>query len=173
MENINTISHSKTKNIVMCGLLAAIICLTTAYIFHIPLGGNNGYVHIGDAFIFLAAAILPTPYAIACAVIGAGLADIVTGAAVWFIPTVIIKSILVLCISSKKEKIVNTRNILGAAVAGILGVVLYMVAEGIIFGSFTSAFVFSLLGLLQPIGSLAVFIVLGLAFDKINMKKRI
>lgn len=173
MENINTISHSKTKNMVMCGLLAAIICLTTAYIFHIPLGGNNGYVHIGDAFIFLAAAILPTPYAIACAVIGAGLADIVTGAAVWFIPTVIIKSILVLCISSKKEKIVNTRNILGAAVAGILGVVLYMVAEGIIFGSFTSAFVFSLLGLLQPIGSLAVFIILGLAFDKINMKKRI
>ena len=65
MENINTISHSKTKNMVMCGLLAAIICLTTAYIFHIPLGGNNGYVHIGDAFIFLAAAILPTPYAIA------------------------------------------------------------------------------------------------------------
>lgn len=173
MENVNNISHTKTKNMVMCGLLAAIICLTTAYIFHIPLGGNNGYVHVGDAFIYLAAAILPTPYAIACAVIGAGLADIVTGAAIWFIPTVIIKSILVLCISSKDEKIINTRNVLGAAVAGTLGVVLYMVAEGIIFGSFTSAFVLSLLGLVQPIGSLVVFIILGLAFDKINMKKRV
>lgn len=173
MENTNNITQAKTKNMVMCGLLAAIICLTTAYIFHIPIGVNNGYVHIGDSFIYLAAAILPTPYAIVCAVIGAGLADIFTGAAIWAIPTIIIKSLLVLCITSKKDKIINTRNVIGSAIAGIIGIVLYMVAEGIIFGSFTSAFVFSLIGLVQPIGSLFVFIVIGLAFDKINMKNRI
>ena len=43
--------------------LAALICVTTAYIFHIPFGVNGGYVHIGDSLIYLAAAFLPTPYA--------------------------------------------------------------------------------------------------------------
>ncbi len=47
-----------------------------------------------------------------------------------------------------------------------------MFAEGIIIGSFTSAFVMSLLGLLQPIGSFIVFIILGMALDKLDFKKR-
>ncbi len=45
-----------------------------------------------------------------------------------------------------------------------------MFAEGIIIGSFTSAFVMSLLGLLQPIGSFIVFIILGMALDKLDFK---
>lgn len=173
MESANNFTQSKTKSIVMCGLLAAIICLTTAYIFHIPVGANNGYIHIGDAFIYLAAAILPTPYAVCAAIIGAGLADIVTGAAIWVIPTIIIKSLLVSMISYKEDKIINIRNIIGAIIAGIVGTLLYMVAEGIIFGSFASAFVLTLIGLVQPVGSLIVFILVGLAFDKIGMKKRL
>ena len=35
-------------------MLAAVIALTTAYLFHIPVGGNGGYIHIGDAFVYLA-----------------------------------------------------------------------------------------------------------------------
>ena len=47
----------------MCisGIFAALVFVVTAYL-HIPT--YNGYVHIGDAFIFLAACILPTPYAV-------------------------------------------------------------------------------------------------------------
>ncbi|CDG01693.1 ECF transporter S component [Clostridium chauvoei] len=54
----------KTKRIVLTALFAAIICITTAFIFHIPTGMNGGYIHIGDAFIYIAASLLPTPYAI-------------------------------------------------------------------------------------------------------------
>ncbi|MBT2157386.1 TIGR04002 family protein [Clostridioides difficile] len=157
---------------VTSALFASIICLTIAYILHIPVGGNNGYVHIGDAFIYLAATILPTNYAIAASAIGAGLADLSTGAAIWVIPTIIIKPILVLFFTSKSDKIINKRNIVASVVAGIVGLVLYMFAEGIIIGSFTSAFVMSLLGLLQPIGSFIVFIILGMALDKLDFKKR-
>ena len=46
-----------------------------------------------------------------------------------------------------------------------------MIAEGIMIGSFTSAFVLSLIGLIQPIGSFIVFIVVGLVFDKIKIKE--
>ncbi|MFY9379232.1 MAG: ECF transporter S component, partial [Acutalibacteraceae bacterium] len=50
-------------NIVTTALFAAIIAVTTAYIFHIPVGTNGGYIHIGDCFIYLAACFLPLPYA--------------------------------------------------------------------------------------------------------------
>lgn len=171
MENLSNASASKTRYIVMSSLFAALIFLVTAYIFHIPVGGNNGFVHVGDAFIYLAAVILPMPYAIIAAMIGAGLADLITGSAIWIIPTIIIKPILVLFFTSKGEKIINTRNITASVVAGIVGTILYMIAEGIMIGSFSSAFVLSLIGLLQPIGSFVVFIIIGLAFDKLNIKK--
>lgn len=170
MNNSNNRSK-KTRYMVTAALFAAFICLTTAYILHIPTG-NNGYVHIGDSFIYLGATLLPMPYAIFSAAIGAAMADLITGAAIWVVPTVIIKSILVLFLTSKANKIIHTRNVLGSFIAGFVGWVLYMVAEGIIVGSFTSAFVFSLIGLVQPIGSFIVFILIGLAFDKLEIKKK-
>lgn len=173
MERINTVSSTKTRYLVTASLFSALVCLTTAYILHIPMGGNNGYVHIGDSFIYLAAALLPTHYAMICAVIGAGMADLVTGSAAWVIPTIIIKPILVLFITSKGSKIINIRNIIGAFIAGFVGWVLYMIAEGIMIGSFTSAFIFSIVGFLQPIGSFVVFIIIGMTFDKLGVKKKI
>ena len=172
MERINTVSSTKTKYLVTSSLFSALICITIVSILHIPVGGNNGYVHIGDTFIYLAAAILPTPYAMVCAAIGASMADLITGSAAWVIPTIIIKPILVLFITSKHNKIITTRNVIGAFIAGFVGWTLYMLAEGIMIGSFTSAFVFSIIGLTQPIGSFIVFIIIGLMFDKLGVKKR-
>ncbi|MGL5328450.1 MAG: TIGR04002 family protein [Peptostreptococcaceae bacterium] len=172
MDKTNTVSNTKTKILVTSSLFSALICLTTAYILRIPIGGNGGYVHIGDAFIYLAAAILPKPYAIMCAAIGAGFADLVTGAAIWIIPTVIIKPILVLFISSKSDKIINLRNVLGTLVAGVVGTVLYMLAEGLVFGNFLAAFVFTSITFIQPIGSFIAFIIIGIAFDKLGIKKK-
>lgn len=165
-------NNKKTKLIVLSALLAALVFLTTAYILHIPVGGNGGYVHIGDAFIYLAAVLLPTPYAMAAAAIGAGLADIATGAAIWAIPTIIIKPILVLFFTNKSEKIVNTRNVVGTIFAGITGTILYMIAEGIMIGSMKAAFVMNLIGLVQPLGSAVVFILVGFAFDKAKIKNK-
>ncbi|MFQ9701150.1 ECF transporter S component [Intestinibacter bartlettii] len=91
MENVkvNKNVSVRTRNLVTSALLAAIICLVTGYILHIPTP-NGGYAHIGDAVIYLSASILPLPYAIACSAIGAGLADLTTGAIIWVLPTLII-----------------------------------------------------------------------------------
>ena len=155
---------SKTRTLVSAALFAALICVTTAYFLHIPVG-NGGYAHIGDTFIYLGATLLPTPYAALAAAIGAGMADILTGSANWAFATIIIKPTLVLFFTNKGEKIINFRNVCAGIIAGIVGTVLYMIAEGIMIGSFTSAFVLSLIGLIQPIGSFIVFIVVGLVFD--------
>ena len=172
MDRVNEVSKTKTKYLVTASLFAALVCLTTAYILHIPVGVNGGYVHIGDSFIYLAAAILPTPYAMICAAIGAGMADLVSGAAIWIIPTIIIKPILVLFISSNGEKIITKRNIVGSFIAGFVGWFLYMISGGIISGTFVGAFVLSLVGFVQPIGSFIVFLLIGSTFDKLEIKKK-
>ncbi|WP_300278858.1 TIGR04002 family protein [Peptacetobacter sp.] len=168
----STETNNKTKLMVLSALLAAMIFLSVAYLFHIPVGANAGYVHLGDAFIYLAAVLLPRPYAFAAAAIGAGFADIATGSAIWAIPTMIIKPILVPFFTNKSEKIITKRNVLATIYAGILGTVLYMIAEGIMIGSMKAAFVLSLMSFVQPVGSAIVFVIIGLAFDKINIKEK-
>ena len=62
-ENIKT--ADTVKRITATAVMAALTTLMTAYIFHIPVGVNGGYVHLGDTMIYLAAAFLPLPYACA------------------------------------------------------------------------------------------------------------
>ena len=156
-KNVST----KTRNLVTSALLAAIICLVTGHILHIPTV-NGGYAHIGDSIIYLSAAILPLPYAMVCSAIGAGLADLTSGAFIWVVPTLMIKPIIVLLFSNKSDKILTTRNIVAAFLAGIIGTVLYM---------FVEAFAITAVGMIQPIGSFIVFIILGIVLDKINIKQ--
>ena len=73
-------------------LFAAAIAVMTAYMFHIPIP-TGGYIHLGDALIYLAACLLPAPYAAAAAAAGAGLADLLT-APMWVLPTLIIKPLV-------------------------------------------------------------------------------
>ena len=66
MANTQTAVKSKTNKLlllVLSALFAAMITVMTAFLFHIPIGVNGGYLHFGDALIYLAASMLPTPYA--------------------------------------------------------------------------------------------------------------
>ena len=85
-------NKNQNRSLLLCitGLFAAMITLMTGFILHIPYGANGGYIHFGDALIYIAASILPRPYAIAAAVIGGGLADLMT-APIWAPATIIIK----------------------------------------------------------------------------------
>ena len=83
----------KIKLISLTGIFTAIVFVFTAY-FHIP--SHTGYTHIGDAFIYLAACMLPLPYGIFVGAVGALLADCLTGFALWAPASVIIKSLSVI-----------------------------------------------------------------------------
>lgn len=92
----NTVQTAKPLTLLTTtALFAAMVTLMTAYIFHIPYGTNGGYVHFGDALIYLAAVLLPRPYAVCAAVIGGGLADLLT-APMWAPATMIIKALITL-----------------------------------------------------------------------------
>ena len=70
-------SDKKLRQLTLTGLMAALITLFTAYIVHIPVGAAGGYIHLGDALIYLSAALLPPPYAMAAGAIGGGVIAIV------------------------------------------------------------------------------------------------
>lgn len=155
----------------LSGLFAAVITLTTAYFFHIPYGSNGGYIHVGDAFIFLAAVLLPRPYALAAAAIGGGLADLLTAPA-WAVATVIIKMLITLPFTSNSNKILSSRNLFAPFIALIISASGYYLAEGILFGSFLSPLASLIGSAIQGGGSAGVFFLLATVFDKAGLKRR-
>lgn len=164
----------KIRRMAVSGLFAALIYVFTAYL-HIPTGA--GYTHAGDGLIYLAACILPTPYAVAAGAIGGALADGLTGFLVWMPATIIIKSVTSLFFSNKGEKILTLRNILGIIPSLILCVVGYSLYEGIVMAKgFSAAAVIAAFGqtpayCIQVAASSVLYIAVALALDKVRFKK--
>ena len=161
----------KVKYITMTGIMAALITLMTAYICHIPVGVNGGYVHFGDSLIYLAAVLLPTPYALAAAAIGGGLADLLT-APMWTVATVIIKMLITIPFTNKSKKIVTPWNVIATILAYCISGVGYFFAEYILFGTWSVFLVSMSQSLIQSGGSAIFFIVFGLALDKAHVNTK-
>ena len=166
-----TVSLSKVRYLTIAGIMAALITIMTAYICHIPVGVNGGYVHFGDSLIYLAAAILPKPYALAAAAIGGGMADLLT-APMWAIATIIIKMLITIPFTNKSSKIITPRNVFAAILAYFISGLSYFVAEYILFGSWSVLLVSMAQSLIQSGGSAVFFVILGLALDKAQVKRR-
>ncbi len=165
-------AHQNKKTInkmISAGLFAALITITTAYIAHIPIG--NGYLHFGDTFIFLAAALLPAPYACFAAAAGAGLADLLT-APIWAIATIVIKAAIAFIFTNRKHKIICKRNLLAGIAALFLTVGGYYVAEALIYGNWAAPMVGVVGNIIQVVGSMISFVILGMIFDKMRIKEK-
>lgn len=160
------------KSLVTAALFAAAITIMTAFVFHIPVGASGGYIHFGDALIYLAACLLPMPYAMAAAVVGGGLADLLTAPA-WMPATVMIKALIVLPFTSRNERFVCRRNVVAAVVSGIVTIVGYYLAEGILFGGWAALILSVTVNLAQAVGSAVVFFILAAALDRLAFKERL
>lgn len=122
--------NNNIKKITICSLFAAMIFVVTRLCMPV---GTVGYIHLGDAIIYLAAVLLDTPYAIVASMIGAGLSDLTAGYAIYIIPTIIIKALVVLSIKGllklSKNSIVSD---LLCCLSGIVTVIGYYIAEVIL-----------------------------------------
>ncbi len=152
-------------------LFAAVIALTTAFLFHIPLGSNGGYLHFGDAFIYLAASLLPMPYACAAAAIGGGLADLMSGAPIWVVPTMLIKPLTAVWFTNRGGRLLCRRNVLALVLAGLTSNVGYYLAEVVLYGSWLAPLATQWGGLVQSGGSALVFVIAALALEKLDVGK--
>ena len=162
--------NKKVQLMCITGVFTALVFVVTAYL-HIPT--NNGYIHIGDGLIYLAACVLPWPYAMVVGAGGAFLADCLTGFAVWAPGSVIIKALTVLLFSSKKDKVINLRNSLAVLPATIVCVGGYYLYESLIYGNFVSPLAGIPASVTQSVASAIVFIAFGLTADKMKLKSKI
>ena len=169
--NEKSTSLSKVRYLTMTGFMAALITIMTAYICHIPVGMNGGYIHFGDSLIYLAAVLLPRPYALAAAAIGGGMADLLT-APIWAPATIIIKMLIVLLFSNKSTKIVTPRNIFAAVLAYFISGLSYFLADYILFGSWSVLLISMSQSLIQSGGSAVFFVILGHVLDEAHIKTR-
>lgn len=84
----------KIRFIVFGGLCITLVFVATAIIPHIPVPFTEGYIHIGDSMIFVAAILFGWRYGAVAGGIGAAMSDLYLEYAHWALPTLIIKGIM-------------------------------------------------------------------------------
>ncbi len=169
-------------------ILACIFtALTTVLTFFIKIPSHNGYIHLGDTIIYIAACLLPTPLAMICGALGGLLADTFGGFIIYIVPTAIIKSFIPLAFTFKSEKLICKRNILALIPASLITIIGYYIAEvlvicfssGDLLSYITTSYpwiaaAYSVPGsIFQAVGSAIAFIFLATALDKIKIKDKI
>lgn len=173
-------SRSKLYMSAISALFAA-LCTVFVYFIHIP-NGIGGYTHAGDTFVYLAASMLPTPYAAMASGVGFALADLISGYPHYMIPSALIRVLIVLLFKYKQEKILCKRNYIALPIAAVITVGGYAITKYFIYilmkseGSQAAlaAAIASIPGnVMQCIISSALFIMLSLALDKLGFKKQV
>lgn len=157
------------KTLCLSGLFTALVFVFTAF-FHVP--SHTGYTHIGDAFVYLAACLLPLPYALFVGAVGAALADLLTGFALWVPASLVIKGLSVLFFS-RKGRIVCLPNILALLASSLVCIGGYYLYEAIITDNFMAPAAGIPGYLTQSILSSLLFLILGLALDKLNIRRNL
>ena len=128
--------NSKIKRLVLSSIFAAMVCVSTA-VFSFPLPGN-GFANLGDCFVILCGGLIGSWWGFAAAAIGAALADILLGYAIYAPATFMIKGIMTLVvyyIASKSRGISVIRTALSAIAAEIVMVAGYFLFELAVYGA--------------------------------------
>lgn len=169
--------NTSLMRLIYTAVFAALIFIAT-FLFKVPIG--NGYYHLGDAFIYVAAVCLPLPYAMTAAALGAALADLSGGYVVYIIPTLIIKAILPLFFS-RRDKALRVRNIIAVFLAAAVTVAGYYLAE-VVLGififdlsapqSFTEATITIYGNVIQSVVGAAVFLAAAAVIDSTRLRDR-
>lgn len=154
------------KRLTLSALASAIICVVI-YLLPVPMPSGWGYVNIGDTFIYLFACLLPMPYGIFAAAIGASVADLLAGYSVYAVPTFIIKLLMAAAFTNKKSAY-SARNIACVIPAGIILVGGYFVTERLLTGSWVTAAANLPFNALQAGINAVLFIVIALLTKKIR-----
>lgn len=159
--------NNKIFKMSLTAVFTAMIFVMTRFI-SIPVAA--GYVHLGDAFAYLAASLIG-PWGLFAAAVGEALADISSGWIVYAPAALIIKPLIALSFvfaNKKRRKILTLRTALFTIPAGVITVAGYFLADLIIDKSYA---VVNITGnIIQAIGSAVVFVLLAAALDTVKIK---
>ena len=150
-------SHSsdiKTNKLVLTALMTCLILLGTL-LFRIPVPMTQGYVHLGDAMIYIGVLLLGKKQGAVAAALGSSLADVLGGFAFWAPWSFFIKFAMAFATGFLTEK---TSKAVSMITGGLIMCSGYLIAERIMYGSWALAAV----GLPWNAGQFAVGIAVAL-----------
>lgn len=159
-------TNKHTMKIVLTALMMCVIMVAIMFI-KIPIPFTQGYVHPGDAMIFLAVLVLGWKYGAVAAAFGGMLGDVMGGFAAWAPWTFCIKGIMAIILGLIIEAVMRKERsrgfvlavmIAGMVIAGAFMTAGYYVAEGIMYGNWVAP----VIGIPWNIGQFAVGMVLAL-----------
>ena len=137
-------TDSKTNKIVLTGITMGLVMVATM-IIRIPVPFTQGYVHLGDAMIFLGVLVLGRNYGAVAAGVGSALADLLSGYAYYAPWTFVVKFLMAFVVGlalehmeKKGQKVgdgkVHLSEVLAMAFGGIEMTVGYYIAASLMRG---------------------------------------
>lgn len=143
-ENTMSGRMKKTNMVVRTAMMMSMIMMMTIA-FRVPIPATQGYIHLGDAMIFLAVVMLGWKYGAVAAGLGSALADLLGGYAIYAPITLIVKFIMAAAVGLFIQKALKkdmgdhamaVMELLGMFIGGGLMVLGYYLAESFMYGSF-------------------------------------
>ncbi len=164
-------SRKLLKKICTAAVFAAIVYVATGFLPRIPIG--SGYVHIGDAAVYLCAAMMPSAFAAPAAAIGASLADLSAGYASYIPATAVIKALTVLAFSHGRGKLASRRNLGACIIAALLCVGGYFLWEALVFSSLVAPIASVIGNLIQSAASAVLYFAAAYALDRAGISSKL
>ncbi|MBQ1529859.1 MAG: ECF transporter S component [Clostridia bacterium] len=163
---------------------AVATALVFLFTFLIKVPTALGYVHLGDAFVLLYAAVSGDPLALLVGALGEGLADVAGGYFQYAPATVLIKALIALPVflNARKERsehrdaehghrILTARTFLWSLVSIPVTLGGYFLTDYLLSGAYAFAALWT--NGVQAVGSILVFAVLAIAFEKSRLEQRL
>lgn len=165
--------NNVTKKIVTASILAALVCVATM-IIKIP-SPFKGYINLGDGIVLISGWLLSPAYGFLAAGIGSGLADILSGYALYAPVTFIVKGVMALVAYwgfSLLHKKLGTQfsRIISGVLSEICMVLGYFVFEAILYGIAAAAMNITA-NIVQGVAGVVIVTVLMQLFEKYKIFK--
>ncbi|XVG95915.1 ECF transporter S component [Eubacteriales bacterium KG127] len=160
MNNSKLSKNDSIYKMILTGLMIALICVATM-IIKIPVPMTEGYVHLGDTMIFMAAIMLGKIRGGLAAGIGSALGDLFAGYAAWIPWTLGIKFLMGFIAGILIERLWHKTafgNIIAMVIAGLEMVVGYYVAASVMYGNW----ILPIASIPWNIGQFAIGIILSI-----------
>lgn len=136
----HTAVQSKTKEIILSGLLVALVFVATKFInIRLPLSINGGLIHLGNTVLFMAAILFGKKKGAIAGAFGMGLFDVLSGWLAWAPFTFVIRGVMGYIIGRmawahgrKGGNVVW--NLIGILLAGVWMICGYYMTEVVLYG---------------------------------------
>ncbi|HBZ52285.1 MAG TPA: ECF transporter S component [Eubacterium sp.] len=160
-----------TYKITLCALFSA-LCFVFTYAIKLPFPVTSGYIHIGDTFVILSGIILGPVYAFVSSAIGASLADLLSGYAIYIPVTFVTKGLMSLAahycfkLLSKIVKSIQVKVVISGIFTTAICTLGYLIFEYFMYGN--AAFANIIPNTIQGIMALVIAVILSPAIKRLK-----